>query len=292
MTRSKQHDSAAQRDRVAARKAWLHWTDNEGYRGLSAGPFELFAESLSNAAHEEGTFERQETIVTPPQVSSDRQRQATKRDLDARQRDRVAEERDQAAAEHGPRVDQAVEALEELRAESAADRERAAGDREAAALDRENQDAALNRAHLDDLTGAYRREMGRIALVHEIERAHRSQGVLALAYFDLDGLKDVNDRDGHAAGDALLRDLVTSMRAKLRSYDPVVRWGGDEFICTISDADLEAARGRIEEIRKVLGEVNPGSSVSVGLATLDEGDTLETLTARADAALLDTSPGR
>jgi diguanylate cyclase (GGDEF)-like protein len=237
--------------------------------------------------------------VTRSLLSSERQEQATKRD-------RVAEERDQAAAEQDrvferlagelgradPQVDQAVEALEALCAKAAADRERAAGDREAAALDREHHLTELDQAHLDDLTGAYRREMGRVALVHEIERARRSQGALAIAYVDFDGLKDVNDRDGHAAGDALLRDLVTSMRAKLRSYDPIVRWGGDEFICALSDADLDAARRRMEEIETALGEVHPGSSVSVGLAALGEADTLETLIERADAALLEARPAR
>jgi diguanylate cyclase (GGDEF)-like protein len=152
--------------------------------------------------------------------------------------------------------------------------------------------AELDLAHLDELTGAYRRGMGRIALVHEIERARRSEGALAFVYFDVNGLKDVNDRDGHAAGDALLRDLVTSMRAKLRPYDPIVRWGGDEFICTISHAGLEAARSRVEDIGNTLGELHHGSSFSVGLAMLAENDTLETLIERADDALLEGRPAR
>jgi diguanylate cyclase (GGDEF)-like protein len=189
-------------------------------------------------------------------------------------------------------MDQVIEALEGLCASSAADRERAAGDREAAARDREHHSAELDRAHLDDLTGAYRREMGRTTLEHEIERAHRSRGALAFAYVDFDGLKQANDRYGHVAGDALLRDLVASMRAKLRPYDPIVRWGGDEFICTISDADLEEARCRMDEIGNALDEAHPGSSVSVGLATLGEGDTLKTLIDRADAALLEARPAR
>jgi diguanylate cyclase (GGDEF)-like protein len=231
-------------------------------------------------------------------VSSERQERATKRDRVAEECDRAAVEQDgmiqQLAGDLGraPQAAQVIEALEGLCAKSAADRERAAGDREAAALDREQQIAELDEAHLDDLTGAYRRGMGRIALEHEIERAGRSQGALAFAYIDCDGLKDVNDRDGHKAGDALLRDLVTSMRAKLRPYDPIVRWGGDEFICAMSDADLEAARSRFEEIGDALGEAHPGASVSVGLATLGEGDTLETLMERADAKLIEARPTR
>ena len=171
------------------------------------------------------------------------------------------------------------------RMQAAADRARAAKDREAAAADREHLLAELERAHLDDLTGAYRRGMGEIAVINEIERARRSHQALVLAYVDADGLKGVNDREGHAAGDALLRDLVALLRSKLRPYDPVVRWGGDEFICTISNTNLKDARRRFEEIRVVLA--NKGAAVSVGLAVLGEEDTLETLIGRADAALLE-----
>ena len=158
-----------------------------------------------------------------------------------------------------PRAARALEALAEMRdkaaaqrMQSAADRARAAKDRKAAASDREHLLAELERAHLDDLTGAYRRGMGEIAVINEIERSRRSHQPLVLAYVDADGLKGVNDREGHAAGDALLRDLVVLLRSKLRPYDPVVRWGGDEFICAISDTDLEDARRRFEEIRVAL----------------------------------------
>ena len=183
----------------------------------------------------------------------------------------LAEMRDRAAAQ---------------RMQAATDRARAARDRAAAAADREHLLAELERAHLDDLTGAYRRGMGEIAVINEIERARRADQALVLAYIDCDDLKGVNDREGHAAGDALLRDLVALLRSKLRPYDPVVRWGGDEFICTISNADLDDARSRFEEIRMELAEKG-GAPVSVGLAALGEGDTLETLVERADAALLE-----
>ena len=107
-----------------------------------------------------------------------------------------------------------------------------------------------------------------------------------LAYVDCDDLKGVNDREGHAAGDVLLRDLVVLLRSMLRPYDPIMRWGGDEFICTISDTDLEGTHNRFEEIRLALAE-NGGASISVGLAVLEAGDTLETLIDRAGDALLE-----
>jgi diguanylate cyclase (GGDEF)-like protein len=127
--------------------------------------------------------------------------------------------------------------------------------------------------------------MGEIAVINEIDRARRSDQALVLAYLDADDLKGVNDREGHAAGDAALRGLVAVLRMKLRPYDPVVRWGGDEFICTISNANLDEARRRFEEIHVAVAERN-GAPVSIGLAALGEDDTLETLVERADAALL------
>jgi diguanylate cyclase (GGDEF)-like protein len=133
--------------------------------------------------------------------------------------------------------------------------------------------------------------MGEIALVNEIDRARRSKRALTLAFLDCDALKAVNKRGGHQAGDALLRELVAVLRSKLRPYDPIVRWGGDEFVCTISDADLDDARRRFEGIREALAEAT-GEGVTVGLAALEERDSLETLLGRADAALLEARRGR
>jgi diguanylate cyclase (GGDEF)-like protein len=267
---------------------------------------------LSRTERAEATLDRHAATLVRAQVSFDRDGQAKERDAVAQKRDRVAEERDRVAEIHDremkrvgddlggsdPRAARALAALAEMRDRAAAqrmqaasDRARAGKDREAAAADREHLLAELERAHLDDLTGAYRRGMGQIALINEIQRAQRSQGALVLVYIDCDGLKEVNDREGHGFGDALLRELVELLRSKLRPYDPVVRWGGDEFICTISDAELGNARRRFEEIRATLAETRR-VAVTVGLAALEEGDTLETLIERADAALLDARSGR
>jgi diguanylate cyclase (GGDEF)-like protein len=263
---------------------------------------------LSRTERVQATLDRHAATLVRSQVSSERDEQANERDAVAKNRDSVAEERDRVAEVHDlemrragdeldstdPRARQALAALAEMRDKAAgqrmqasADRARAARDRAAAAADREHLLAELERAHLDDLTGAYRRGMGEIAVINEIERARRSDQALVLAYVDSDDLKGVNDREGHAAGDALLRNLVVLLRSKLRPYDPVVRWGGDEFICTISGADLDDARNRFEEIRLALAE-NGGAPVSVGLAALGEGDTLETLVERADTSLLES----
>ena len=262
---------------------------------------------LTRAERAASTLDRHAATLVRSQVSFERDEQAKQRDKAARTRDRVAEERDRAAEEHDreleridddlgredPRAARALEALAEMRDKGAAyrtqaagDRERAARDRQSAAADRRHLISELERMHMDDLTGAYRRGMGEIAIVNEIERARRSQGALALAYIDCNGLKKLNDHEGHAAGDAMLQDLVAVLQAALRPYDPVVRWGGDEFLCAISGADPEDVRGRLDGVRAALSEER-APDVTVGLAALKEGDTLETFIERADADLLE-----
>jgi diguanylate cyclase (GGDEF)-like protein len=75
------------------------------------------------------------------------------------------------------------------------------------------------------------------------------------------------------------------MRTALRSYDLVVRYGGREFLCALAGTDVEGAGRRFDEVAKRLMERTEGASVSVGLAALENADTLEELIGRADAAL-------
>ncbi|MFI5259644.1 MAG: GGDEF domain-containing protein [Candidatus Limnocylindrales bacterium] len=151
--------------------------------------------------------------------------------------------------------------------------------------------ADLRGAHLDDLTGAFRRETGKLALRHEIDRARRADGRFIVAFVDVDGMKSVNDRDGHAAGDHVLQTLVWTMRSNLRSFDPVVRYGGDEFVCGIGGVDVRDVERRFEAIGQALQD-EVGVGISVGLAGLEPDDTLERITARADAALLNAKRRR
>lgn len=106
-----------------------------------------------------------------------------------------------------------------------------------------------------------------------------------LAYVDVDGLKQVNDREGHAAGDALLRDVAGAIRTHLRSYDPIVRLGGDEFACAIVDIGPDEANHRFEKIQATIEQTQPSASISAGFAALRPDDTLELLMERGDKAL-------
>jgi diguanylate cyclase (GGDEF)-like protein len=232
-------------------------------------------------------------------------RQATTRDRDetATDRDRMAEIRDEggrgrdalAADLELPSTEREAKLLHELgvvRAQAAADRSRAAEDRARAASDRAKAtrerarlEAELQAAHLDELTGAYRREMGRLALNHEIARVQRSGGPFVVAFIDVDELKTVNDRDGHASGDRVLQTVVRAIRTRLRSFDPIIRYGGDEFVCGLGGTDLAEAKRRFESIGTAI-EAEARVAISVGYAELAAGDTADALTERADAAML------
>src|SRR5436190_17674822 len=209
-------------------------------------------------------------------------RASDRRDRTADARDRAADERDRAA-DARDRAD-GRSSLPDLergagdREHAACDRRLAAHDRRLAAHDRRLAARDREQAGLDGLTGALRRERGVMDLQREIDRARRSDGRLVLAFVDVDGLKTVNDDHGHAAGDQLLRDVALALRTGLRSYDLVMRYGGDEFLCALPGTGIEGARRRFDEVARKLTERSPGASVSTGLATLEDTDALDELT--------------
>ncbi len=228
-------------------------------------------------------------------TADERDATAVARDETARRRDLRAQEVDRSiAASDAP----LAEKYEQFRARAVAARARAAGDRERAARDRADAarerarlEAELLGAHLDDLTGVWRREMGWLTLTLEIDRARRGDGRFVVAFVDVDQLKHVNDRDGHAAGDHVLRTLVSRIRANLRPFDPIVRYGGDEFVCGLGGVDPAEVERRFAQIDRLVRD-DVGVGISVGLAALEPGETLDDLVARADAGLLDVKKGR
>ena len=280
--------AASDRDQVAA--------DRDHATGSHRASGDDDAYDISKGEREATTVGRLRNRLRRAQVSSERELTASDRDRIAEARDKAGRERDARGAEFakaaaGPDASLELQ-LEALRAQAAADRARAAADRERAALDRANAarerarlEAALMSAHLDELTGAYRREMGRLALSNEIDRARRSDGRFVLAFVDVDDLKVVNDRDGHAAGDRVLQTVVQEIRARLRSFDPIIRWGGDEFVCGLGGTDLAEAARRFDTIGAAI-EADARVGISVGLAALAGDETADRLTERADEAML------
>jgi diguanylate cyclase (GGDEF)-like protein len=253
---------------------------------------------LTAAVRARTTGRRLATAELRDEVARARDLTAAARDRTAQARDKAADARDcaaetrehHAAAAHD--VDEALGTLRTLRVsgastrqQSALERSAAAGDRDAAAADRQQAAADRGDAGLDELTGVLRRGTGELALTHEIDRSRRTGKPLILALVDVDNLKAVNDTDGHAAGDALLRAVPTAITVTLRSYDVTVRWGGDEFVCALPDMTRTAAAGRIDLIQRELEVLRPGATICAGLAELRSDDTLRSLVARADTDL-------
>lgn len=197
---------------------------------------------------------------------------------------RAAENRKAAAAGRAAAV--------ESRARAAADREQAARDREQAARDRSqaqaDRDALLHQltiAETDPLTGTRTRARGLADFDQEIDRARRTTDVLAIAYVDVVGLKAENDAHGHAAGDALLQRAVRAIRGHLRSYDMIVRVGGDEFLCVMSGATIDDARQRFGAVHTTLARDPHPCAIKVGFAALAPADDAAQIIERADADL-------
>ncbi len=229
--------------------------------------------------------ELERTIARRIDALEIREGAAAGRDVVANDRDQAAVERDRIANDRDRMLAERDTAMRAMRAEEA---ESSDGEHEIELADLE---ARLHRAHLDALTGVFRREMGRLALRNEIERARRGDGRFVIAFIDVDGLKGVNDRDGHAAGDRVLRMLAATMRTNLRSYDPIVQFGGDEFVCGIASIDVPEVQHRIGVIDQSLRNAT-GVGITAGLATLSDDESLDDLTSRADEALLEAKRSR
>jgi two-component system cell cycle response regulator len=142
------------------------------------------------------------------------------------------------------------------------------------------------------LTGARTRRLGLEEVSRELERAHRTGASLVLAFVDVDGLKAVNDSQGHLAGDALLRLLGQTLRTNVRPYDVIVRYGGDELLCAMPNLNSREARARFEKIAAALAAADSNYSVTFGLAEAGPDDNLQELIARADADFLQARHSR
>ncbi len=194
-------------------------------------------------------------------------------------------EQDLAGWSHRAAADRARAASD--RAEAAADRTLASAERALAARDRARAARDRELAESDDLTGVLRRGPGHRQLAKEIDRARRASQSLVLAFIDVDALKHVNDTQGHLAGDALLRSVADTLRTRLRSYDLIIRFGGDEFICVLPDSEVGSVQQRFAEAAEALASSATGGSITVGYAQLRDMDSTERLIARADADLLE-----
>jgi len=153
------------------------------------------------------------------------------------------------------------------------------------------EEALFQQAVRDPLTGIYNRRYFDDVLGTHIERSRRGQK-LALAYFDLDKFKSINDRFGHAGGDAALVTFVRAVKAQLRDTDVFARRGGDEFAVIFVDCETDVAAAAIARLRSSLaadGCEYDGTrfevGFSVGLAACRQDDDMAHLLERADKAV-------
>jgi diguanylate cyclase (GGDEF)-like protein len=135
-------------------------------------------------------------------------------------------------------------------------------------------------AATDPLTGVANRRAWEAEATRNLARATRTGEPLSFAILDLDHFKEVNDREGHGAGDALLRALTAGWARRLRQADLLGRYGGDEFVVCLPATGQQGAREILEQL-----DATHEFAWSVGMATARQGDTLDAVLARADADL-------
>jgi diguanylate cyclase (GGDEF)-like protein len=136
-------------------------------------------------------------------------------------------------------------------------------------------------AGTDHLTGLLNRNGFQTAALRERALADRTGNPLTLAVIDLDGFKQINDRDGHAAGDRLLASLGRDWRARVRPGDILARHGGDEFVLLLPATTSAGAEALLERLRSNSDAVG----WSVGVSEWRTGERLDAPMARADRYL-------
>jgi diguanylate cyclase (GGDEF)-like protein len=134
----------------------------------------------------------------------------------------------------------------------------------------------------DPLTGLGNRRRMEVVLKHGVAAAQRG-GLLSMVMLDIDDFKEINDRDGHPAGDAVLRLVADTLREHLRGSDVAVRYGGDEFLLVLPDTCAAGAEALVERIR---AHLPGGVRVSAGATEYDPSiQSPEELIAAADREL-------
>ena len=151
----------------------------------------------------------------------------------------------------------------------------------------------MKMSRIDELTGLPNLRALQEQLPTWLGPAARTGRRMTVMMMDVDGFKTVNDRLGHGVGNELLKEVANLLRFAVRVGDEPYRFGGDEFVLLLSDADGVGAKivaTRIQEIYRSMGQTLRGTDVqvsfSIGLAVFpDDGATPEVLLARADEAL-------
>jgi diguanylate cyclase (GGDEF)-like protein len=143
-------------------------------------------------------------------------------------------------------------------------------------------------AALDQLTGLYNRRSGEQRMAQEISRAQRHGRPLTILLMDLDGLKQVNDNLGHAAGDMVIKGFAERVQRAIRGSDQAVRLGGDEFMVILPECRADEVRhvlGRVEGLEIEYNHEKIPCQFSRGWTDYKPGESPQELLKRADDAL-------
>lgn len=158
---------------------------------------------------------------------------------------------------------------------------------------RHERDVAHRLAEYDALTGVLNRRAILARLRAAFADAREGEAALTVLFLDLDHFKHINDSHGHRTGDQCLRGVVAPIAAELRQGDALGRYGGEEFLVVLPGATAanggivaERIRTRVQEMPMLVSGTRVGLTISVGVASLEDGmSTPEDLIERADAAL-------
>jgi diguanylate cyclase (GGDEF)-like protein len=147
-------------------------------------------------------------------------------------------------------------------------------------------------ALIDGLTGVANRQSFSISFAQAMAGAKRKAEPMSVLMIDIDHFKSVNDRFGHIVGDKVLQDIALLIKNRIRGWDTLCRWGGEEFVVLLQGTDLDGACTVAEQLRSAI-EAEPFGgpdkplkiTISVGVAQYRDGDMESDITDRADRAL-------
>jgi len=144
---------------------------------------------------------------------------------------------------------------------------------------RQRIDTLRSDADLDHLTDLANRRRFRAALKGEVERWHRYKAPCALLFIDIDHLKKINDKFGHPAGDAVIRQIAHTLKEVSRDNDTAARLGGEEFALLLAGTNCARAAAAAERLREVIRQRSVDGvgkvTVSIGVAACPESATSE-----------------
>lgn len=150
----------------------------------------------------------------------------------------------------------------------------------------------------DSLTGLYNVGHLHEELRKEVERSRRTGRPLSLVFFDVDCLKELNDVHGHQAGSRVLEALGRALPTVIRkNVDSAYRWGGDEFVIVLPEAEHDGAYGVAERLRSMVAEKKIEEikdfdvTISVGVSQLQAGEDPAAFLQRVDMAMYESKRG-